>query len=104
MPEASPPIPAFARSFESEALRRIANVKYDAIATKLNCDTSTVSRMLGDRGLKLAEVALLLDALGWKVVNRGQVCVPRDVFDAYKTIARTALLSPGQLNWEDDAA
>lgn len=95
-------LPAFARTFESEALRRVAAVQLDAIACKFGCDASTVSRMLNERGLRLPEIAVLLDALGWKCVNKTQVCVPREVFEAYKTLAKTALTDPEKLHWEDD--
>lgn len=88
------------RSFETEALRRVADVQYEAIANALGCDKSTVCRMFGDRGIKLAEVPLLLDALGWKVVSKDQHCVPRDEFEAYKTLARKAM-GP-TLDWESE--
>lgn len=101
MVEASHPIPASARNFESELLRRVATVQLDAIAGKFGVDKSTVSRMLNDRGLRLHEIPMLLEALGWKIVDRSRICVPREVFDAYRTIAATAMTHPEQLQWDD---
>lgn len=88
------------RNFETEALRRVAEVQYDAIAVALGCDKSTVSRMFGERGIKLAEIPLLLHALGWKVVSKDQHCVPRDEFEAYRTLARKAINGP-KLEWTE---
>ncbi len=99
MAEASQPIPASARNFESEALRRVADVQLEAIAGKFGCDKSTASRMMGERGLKLYEIPMLLEVLGWKIVSASQVCVPREVFEAYRTIAKTALSEPSHLHW-----
>jgi len=87
------------RTFETEALRRVAAVQYDAIADALGCDKSTVSRMFGERGIKLAELPLLLDALGWKIVNKDQHCVPLDEFEAYRTLARIAITP--KLSWDE---
>jgi hypothetical protein len=100
MPASSVTLPAYARNFEAEALRRIADVQLDSIADKFGCDRSTASRMFNERGLKLPEIAVLLNALGWKIVDQTKVCVPRDVFEAYKTLAKTALTEPHKLNWD----
>lgn len=88
------------RNFETEALRRVAAVQYDAIAEALCCDKSTVSRMFGERGIKLAELPLLLDALGWKIVGKDQHCVPLDEFNAYRTLARIEIGRKLEQDWE----
>lgn len=98
MAELSPDALLKSRNFETEALRRVAAVQYEAIAEKLGCDKSTVCRMFGDRGIKLAEVPLLLEALGWKVVGKDQHCVPLDEFEAYRTLARITVAGP-KLEW-----
>lgn len=91
------------RNFETEALRRVASVQYEAIADAMGCDKSTVSRMFGERGIKLGELPLLLGALGWKIVGKDQHCVPRDEFEAYRTLARKAIAAP-TLEWDDSPA
>lgn len=102
MPTSSQPLPSFARNFESEALRRVADLQYDAIAVALGCDKSTVSRMFGERGLRLAEIPVVLRALGWKIVSRDQVCVNVDIYSAYKTLAAAALTNPRTLQWDNE--
>lgn len=100
MPAPSPTLPAFARNFESEALRRVADLQYDALAVALGCDKSTVSRMFGERGLRLAEIPVVLKALGWKLVSHDKVCVDRSVYESFRTIAAAALSDPKKLEWE----
>lgn len=95
----SPDAQLKARNFEAEALRRVAAVQYDAIADALGCDKSTVSRMFGERGVKLCEIPLVLGALGWKIVGKDQHCVPLDEFEAYQTLARIAVNKPAKLEW-----
>lgn len=99
MSELSPEAKLKSRNFETEALRRVATVQYDAIADALGCDKSTVSRMFGERGIKLAELPILLEALGWKIVGRDQRCVDKATYDAYRTLARVAVNAP-ELEWE----
>lgn len=95
MAELSPEALLRSRNFETEALRRVATVQYDAIAESLGCDKSTVSRMFGDRGIKLAEIPLLLNALGWKVVGKDKHCVPLAEFEAYKVLAAIGMAVAG---------
>lgn len=106
MPASSPVAQLQSRNFESEALRRVASVQYEAIADALGCDKSTVCRMFGERGVKLGEIPLLLDALGWKIVGKDQHCCSRDEFEAYRTLARVALVAEGrklEQDWESSA-
>lgn len=102
MPASSSSPSASARTFEAEALRRIAEVQLDAIAKAFDVDKSTASRMINERGLRLGEIPMLLEVLGWKIVDRTRVCVPREVFEAYRTIAKTAMTEPRQLSWDAD--
>ena len=101
MPTLSPAAQLKSRNFEAEALRRVAALQYDAIADALGCDKSTVCRMFGERGVKLSEIPLLLEALGWKVVGKDQHCCPRDEFEAYRTLARAAITNPSTLSWDE---
>lgn len=103
MPELSPESRLRSRNFETEALRRVADVQYDAIASALGCDKSTVSRMFGERGIKLSEVPLLLDSLGWKIVGKDQECMDRELFSAYKVIAQRAI-NQKKLDWDEPKA
>lgn len=102
MAELSPEARLQSRKFETEALRRIADVQYDALSVAMGCDKSTVSRMLGERGIKLAEIPLLLGALGWKIVGRDQQCMDRELYLAFRTIAQRALNAP-TLQWDEPA-
>ena len=104
MTEASAAGRVKSRNFEAEALRRVAEVQYDAIAVALGCDKSTVSRMFGERGLRLSEIPLLLECLGWKIVGRDQVCVDRAIYESFKTIATAALTRPETLKWDEPDA
>lgn len=100
MSTSSPTLPAYARNFEADALRRVADLQYDALALALGCDKSTVSRMFGERGLRLAEIPVVLKALGWKLVSQDKVCVDRSVYESFKTIAAAALSDPKKLQWD----
>lgn len=102
MAASSATLPAFARNFESEVLRKVAEVQYDAIADALGCDKSTVSRMFGERGLRLAEIPVVLKALGWKLVSKDKVCVDRSVYESFRTIAAAALSDPKKLEWDEE--
>jgi hypothetical protein len=101
MAEVCPGVRLKSRNFETEALRRVAEVQLDAIAVAMGCDKSTVSRMFGERGLKLGEVPILLECLGWKIVSRDQVCVDRKIYESFKTIAAAALSRPETLCWDE---
>jgi hypothetical protein len=101
MAELSPEARLQSRNFETEALRRVAEVQLDAIAVALGCDKSTVSRMFNDRGIKLSEIPLLLSALGWKVVSKEQHCVPREEYEALRVLAAKDF-RPHQLEWGND--
>lgn len=101
MTTSSPDALLKSRNFEVEALRRVADVQYDAIAVAIGCDKSTVSRMFGERGVKLAEIPLLLECLGWKVVSKDRVCIDRAIYESYKTIAAAAMTDPKKLLWDE---
>ncbi len=49
----------------------------------------------------LDDIPRLLAVLGLKVVDQAKVCVDREVYEAYKTLAGKAITSPKQLDWED---
>lgn len=58
--------------------------------------------MFGERGIKLGEIPLLLDALGWKVVSKDRVCIDRAIYESFKTIATAAMIDPKKLQWDEE--
>lgn len=101
MAESSPQPPASARIFVQDVLQRLARVKNAAVAQAIGKDESQVSRIAaGDLGVKLADLQPFLAALGLKVVDCNRVCVDRDVYESFKTIATKALVEPRSLDWE----
>lgn len=54
----------------------------------------------GASGVMLDDIPALLKALGLRVVDKDKVCVDKDVYEAYQTIAAAAITNPKKLNWE----
>lgn len=55
----------------------------------------------GTSGVLLDDLPRLLDALGLKTVDKGKVCVDREVYEAYKTLAGKAITEPQKLDWAE---
>ena len=101
MAESSAPPSASARSFVQDLMQRFARVKNEAIAAAIGKDQSTVSRMAsGEIGVKLIDLHPFLQVLGLKCVDVNRVCVDREVYESYKTLATKALTEPKSLDWE----
>lgn len=101
MTEACAPLPESARMFVQDVLHRLARVKNKVIAEAIGKDESTVSRVAsGDVGVKLEDMQPFLHALGLKVVDVSRVCVDREVYESYRTLACKAMTEPKALEWE----
>lgn len=55
----------------------------------------------GSSGILLDDIPRLVDALGLKLVDKSKVCVDRNVYEAYKTLAGTAITEPRKLDWDE---
>jgi len=55
----------------------------------------------GTSGILLDDVPRLIDVLGLKLVDKSKVCVDRNVYEAYKTLAGTAITEPRKLDWDE---
>lgn len=90
-----------ARNLLQLLMRRIAAVKNQTLSVAIGRDESTVSRIVsGETGIRLTELQAFLDALGVKVVDANQYCVPRDLWEAYRVIAARSFEQPVKLDWE----
>lgn len=79
---------------ESDLLRRIAMTHQNVIAERTGMSDSQVNRIVsGQSGLTLGKVVPFLHAIGYEVIERegDRVNVPRDEYDAMRTLARKAL-------------
>lgn len=55
----------------------------------------------GNQGVMLDDIPKLIEVLGLKVVDKSKVCVDRNVYEAYKTLAGTAITEPKKLDWDE---
>lgn len=55
----------------------------------------------GASGVMLDDIPALLKALGLRVVDVSKVCVDKQVYESYRTLARAAITDPRSLNWDD---
>lgn len=55
----------------------------------------------GASGVMLDDIPKLLAILGLRVVDHNKVCINRDVFESYKTLATAALTNPKTLEWDE---
>jgi transcriptional regulator with XRE-family HTH domain len=102
MAESSQTPSAHARKLSQMVMQRIASVKNQAVADAIGKDQSTVSRIVsGETGIKLDDLQPFLAALDLKVVGANQVCVDRDVYESYRTLARAAINDPQKLSWDE---
>jgi transcriptional regulator with XRE-family HTH domain len=102
MPAECPQPSASARKLVQVILQSLARAKNQAVAEAIGKDESTVSRIAsGDTGIKLTDLQPFLSALGLKVVGANQVCVDREVYESYRTLARAAINDPQKLSWDE---
>jgi hypothetical protein len=89
------------RKLAHELLRRVAKAKNAAIAKAIGKDESTVSRIVSEEtGIKLSDLDAFLRAVGMKCVDASQVCVDREVYKSWRTLAVTAITEPEKLRWD----
>lgn len=102
MDASSPEFAARSRKLVQTLLQRLAKVKNQDVGAAIGKDHSTVSRIAsGESGIKLEDLHGFLTALGLKVVDRNQVCIDREIYISYKTIATAAMNDPKKLNWDE---
>lgn len=85
-----------ARKINSVVLQRLASVKNAVVADALGCSDSGISRIAGDeKALTLRQWCETLAALDLEIVESEQggavVNVPRDEYEALRTLARRSL-------------
>jgi hypothetical protein len=81
---------------------RFAREKDSVIENALGKQESWAKKVqAGQSGVLLDDLPRLLAALGLKVVDRSKVCVDREVYDAYKTLAGKAITEPRKLDWDE---
>jgi hypothetical protein len=54
----------------------------------------------GQSGVMLDDIAKLLEVLGLRVVDKSKVCVDREVYEAYRALARAAVMDVRKLDWD----
>ena len=101
MNEVSNSAPQPARNLAQILMQRIAAVKNQAVAQAIRKDESTVSRIIsGESGIKLDDLGAFLAALDMKVVGRNQVCVDKDEYLSYRSLAAKYMEQAPKLDWE----
>lgn len=76
------------RNLPQIVMRRLATKKNSTVAAAMGRDDSYISRVTsGELGIKLDDLHRFLDALDLKVVDKGHVCVEREIHLSYKTLA-----------------
>lgn len=84
-----------ARNIETMILRALAERTQSAVAESADVSATRLSRWKsGEGGMDLREVAAILGALGLQLVATGHseaVTIPREDYDALRTLARRAL-------------
>jgi hypothetical protein len=87
-------------------LRRLARMPLSEIATAIEKDESTASRLRsGDAKLTVGEFAALLAAIGCKVVDQHKKCVDPEIFESLIHINMRAMRNEStvrQLLTDDD--
>jgi hypothetical protein len=101
------PIPTEpSRKIAQEVLRRLARMPLSEIASAIDKDESTASRLRsGESKLTVGEFANLLAAIGCKVVDKDRVCVDRKTYEAMAHINARAMRDEEiakRLMWDDD--
>jgi len=76
--------------------------KGTALSAALGKSDSWARKVLdGESGVMLGDIPRLLSELGLKVVGQDRVCVPRDEFLAYRTLAERYVATPRSLEWDE---
>jgi hypothetical protein len=85
------------------ALReRFEDIKDSALDSAMGKGESWAKKVgYGNQGVMLDDIPKLLDVLGLKVVDKSKVCVDREVYEAYKTLAGKAITEPQKLDWSE---
>lgn len=85
------------------ALReRLEAMKDAAIDSAMGKGDSWAKKVgYGNQGVMLDDIPKLIDVLGLKLVDKSKVCVDRQVYEAYKTLAGTAITAPRKLDWDN---
>lgn len=101
------PIPTEpSRRIAQELLRRLARLPLSEIASAIDKDESTASRLRsGEAKLTVGEFANLLAAIGCKVVDKERVCVDRKTYEAMAHINARAMRDPEtakRLMWDEE--
>ncbi|QBQ56202.1 XRE family transcriptional regulator [Nitrosococcus wardiae] len=79
---------------EADLLRRIAMTRQNVISERTGLSDSQVNRIVSSQsGLTLGKVVPFLCAIGYEVIERegDMVSVPREEYEAMRTLARKAL-------------
>lgn len=94
---------AKARIFVQRILQRVANVKNQVVAEAIGKDESNVSRIVsGEIGIKLSDLHSFLDALSLKVVDRNQVCIDVDEYNAMLILTQRAMAAKKPIEPKED--
>lgn len=101
MAEVSTQPSASARKLAQVILQRLATVKNQAVAEAIGKDESTISRIVsGESGIKVSDLQSFLAALSLKCVDVNQYCVPKEEYEAYRTLARIEMSRQLEQDWE----
>lgn len=97
---AEPPSDVF--SIVGKLRKALQAVKKDAFSEALEEDATWAGKVeSGVIGVKLEKIPALLNALGYKVVTKGKICVDAEVYAAVMTIHAKLAPKVPQLVWED---
>ena len=87
---------------KGELRERFERMKDSALDSAMGKGESWAKKVgYGDQGVKLDDIPRLLAALDLKVVDKSKVCVDREVYEAYKTLAGKAITEPKKLDWDE---
>lgn len=109
MPASSPEAPATASNPTQAMLRlvaqRLSATPLDQLATAISKSDSVASRIRsGEANCSLDDAVRLMVVAGLKVVPADKVCVDRETYEAFMTIATKAMAAPDvvrRLTWDD---
>ena len=89
-------------AWERVIRERFLKAKDSVIENALGKQESWAKKVsAGQSGVLLDDISKLLAALGLKVVDQSKVCVNREVYEAYKTLAGKAITEPRELDWNE---
>lgn len=80
---------------------RFDSEKDSVIESAMNKGESWAKKVgSGASGVMLDDIPSLIDALNLRIVDKGKVCVDREVYEAYRALARAAVTDIKKLDWE----